>query len=182
MNQRLQQFLAAENLTQAQFAESIGVAKASVSHIISGRNKPGFDFIESMARHYPSLNIEWLVTGKGKMYKKESLLFDIPDAETPQNNSGDLFQNGTEDMPYDIDTDMDTVEESVAVPSEGQVIETANTTSGTPQMQERSQRGRTRKADTPPAHVQPHIMPSAASRNIARIIVLFDDGTYQEMQ
>lgn len=69
MNKRLQQFLTVENITQSQFAERIGVAKASVSHILAGRNRPGFDFIESMANYYPSLNLEWLITGKGKMFK-----------------------------------------------------------------------------------------------------------------
>lgn len=68
MNARLQQFLVAENISQAQFAETIGVARASISHILSGRNKPGFDFLESMIRHYPNLNFEWLLTGRGKMY------------------------------------------------------------------------------------------------------------------
>ena len=68
MNTRLQQFLIAENISQAQFAETIGVARASVSHILAGRNKPGFDFLESMVRHYPNLNFEWLLTGQGKMY------------------------------------------------------------------------------------------------------------------
>ena len=63
MNYRLQQFLSAENLSQAQFADIIGVARASVSHIIAGRNKPGFDFIYSMAASFPNLNVEWLVTG-----------------------------------------------------------------------------------------------------------------------
>ena len=68
MNQRLQQFLAAENINQSQFADTIGVARASISHILAGRNKPGFDFIESMALHYPALNLEWLITGRGRMY------------------------------------------------------------------------------------------------------------------
>ena len=67
MNSRLQQFLNAENLTQAQFADSIDVARASISHILAGRNKPGFEFIESLAKHYPALNIEWFITGKGRM-------------------------------------------------------------------------------------------------------------------
>ena len=74
MNKRLLQFLAAENISQAQFADTIHVARASVSHIIAGRNKPGFDFIESTALHYPSLNLEWLVTGRGKMYISEPAL------------------------------------------------------------------------------------------------------------
>lgn len=68
MNTRLQQFLTAENISQSQFADSIGVARASISHILSGRNKPGFDFLESTARRYPSLNLEWLITGNGRMY------------------------------------------------------------------------------------------------------------------
>ena len=72
MNTRLQQFLNAENISQAQFADSIGVARASISHILAGRNKPGFDFIERMASRYPSLNLEWLITGKGKMYKGDT--------------------------------------------------------------------------------------------------------------
>ena len=69
MNNRLQQFLAAENITQASFANTIEVAPASVSHILQGRNKPGFDFLVSMSEHYPELNLEWFLTGKGKMYK-----------------------------------------------------------------------------------------------------------------
>ena len=72
MNLRLQQFLNAESLSQADFAESIGVARASVSHILAGRNKPGFDFILNLARRYPALNIDWFVTGRGKMYKTAS--------------------------------------------------------------------------------------------------------------
>ncbi|MBQ8062059.1 MAG: helix-turn-helix transcriptional regulator [Bacteroidales bacterium] len=80
MNKRLQQFLNAENITQSQFADSIGVAKASVSHILAGRNKPGFDFIESMARVFPRLNLEWLISGRGRMYK------DLSDAFPVQNS------------------------------------------------------------------------------------------------
>lgn len=72
MNGRLVRFLEAENISQSQFADSIGVARASISHIIAGRNKPGFDFLEKMASCYPSLNIEWLITGKGRMYHDES--------------------------------------------------------------------------------------------------------------
>ena len=78
MNKRLQQFLTAENISQAQFAETLGVARASVSHILSGRNKPGFDFLESMIRHYPALNFEWLLTGRGRMYDTAKTALDAP--------------------------------------------------------------------------------------------------------
>lgn len=84
MNKRLQQFLAAENISQSQFADAIGVARASISHILAGRNKPGFDFIESMARHYPELNLEWLITGRGRMYNSSKTAPEPPvEAMTP---------------------------------------------------------------------------------------------------
>ena len=69
MNTRLKQFIAAENITQAQLADTLNVVRASVSHILAGRNKPGYDFICGLMTHYPNLNIEWLMFGKGKMYK-----------------------------------------------------------------------------------------------------------------
>lgn len=69
MDKRLQQFLDAENISQAQLADTLGVARASVSHILSGRNRPGFDFLEGMALHYPGISMDWLLTGNGRMYK-----------------------------------------------------------------------------------------------------------------
>ena len=80
MNKRLQQFISAENISQSQFAEKIGVAKASVSHILAGRNKPGFEFIEGISQAFPDLNIEWLISGRGRMYKsREREIFDSQD-------------------------------------------------------------------------------------------------------
>lgn len=74
MNNRLEQFLAAENISRSQFADTINVARASVSHILAGRNKPGWDFLTSMMKHYPNLNLEWLLNGTGKMYKSPAAL------------------------------------------------------------------------------------------------------------
>lgn len=90
MNTRLLQFINAENLSQSQFADMIGVARASISHILAGRNKPGYDFIESLMTHFPNLNIDWLVTGRGRMYKNSGSLFDndtdgtVPSSPAPE--------------------------------------------------------------------------------------------------
>ena len=89
MNRRLLQFLQAENITQTQLADTLSVARGSVSHILAGRNKPGYDFLESLLLHYPRLNIDWLITGKGRMYMDETespsdavqtSLFPLPEA------------------------------------------------------------------------------------------------------
>ena len=70
MEKRLQQFLDAENISQAQLADTLGVARASISHILYGRNRPGFDFLEGMALHFPGINMDWLLTGNGRMFKE----------------------------------------------------------------------------------------------------------------
>lgn len=80
MNKRLQQFLNAESISQTQLADTMKVTRAGVSHIISGRNRPGFDFLESLVLHYPELNLDWLITGRGKMYKKPEN-HDSPDEQ-----------------------------------------------------------------------------------------------------
>ena len=84
MNRRLLQFLQAENLTQTQFADMLSVARGGVSHILSGRNKPGYDFLESLLLHFPNLNLDWLLTGKGRMYK------DQEESESPTEASHPL--------------------------------------------------------------------------------------------
>lgn len=80
MNDRLDKFLLAEQLTPAKFADIIGVQRSSISHIISGRNKPSFDFIAKVLQRFPRVNPDWLILGKGEMYKQmvQSSLFDVP--------------------------------------------------------------------------------------------------------
>ena len=89
MNTRLWKFLEAEGLTQAQFADRINVARAGISHIIAGRNKPGYDFIINTMHAFPGLNIEWLLTGKGEMYKDKSLR--IENSSSSNTDAGDTL-------------------------------------------------------------------------------------------
>ncbi|MCH7524064.1 MAG: helix-turn-helix transcriptional regulator, partial [Bacteroidetes bacterium] len=47
------------------FAEKIGVQRSSISHILSGRNKPSLDFILKVLSSYPEVELYWLLNGKG---------------------------------------------------------------------------------------------------------------------
>ena len=75
MKERIIQFLSENNLTSTKFADFIGVQRSSISHILSGRNKPSFDFIEKMLLSYPDINAQWLITGKGNMFTNQQSLF-----------------------------------------------------------------------------------------------------------
>jgi len=71
MKDRLLLFLNRENISATTLADEIGVQRSSISHILSGRNNPSYDFIYKLITKYESINAEWLVTGNGDMYKKE---------------------------------------------------------------------------------------------------------------
>jgi transcriptional regulator with XRE-family HTH domain len=84
MKERILAFLQSENKSAAQFAEEIGVQPSGISHILSGRNNPSLDFVMKMLHKYSSLSAEWLLFGRGAMYKYTSqpTLFDIPLSES----------------------------------------------------------------------------------------------------
>ena len=69
MEERLKLFLAMEGLSPSQFADKLGVQRSGVSHLLSGRNKPSFEFISKMLAAYPKINPDWLIMGTGKAYR-----------------------------------------------------------------------------------------------------------------
>ncbi len=89
MQDQIQEILTKERLSSSQFADRIGIQRSSVSHVLSGRNKPGFDFIQKILLAFPGINGDWLITGSGDMYKKKSPsegLFEANyEKQTPEN-------------------------------------------------------------------------------------------------
>ena len=81
MKDRLSKIITSEGLTPSLLADKLGVQRSGISHILSGRNNPGFDFLQKLLENFPRLNAEWLLLGKGSMYK--STVADIPDLLTP---------------------------------------------------------------------------------------------------
>jgi len=103
MEQRLQLFLQMEQLTQSQFADKMGIQRSGVTHLLSGRNKPSYEFITRMLQAYPSLNAEWLLLGKGKPYKDSSVVPDIQTIEEPEAPLPDASLFATIDQPETVD-------------------------------------------------------------------------------
>ena len=67
MNKRFQKWLDYNDINSNKLAENINVSRATISHIMSGRNKPSVDFLHKILKKYPDLNLNWLVTGVGSM-------------------------------------------------------------------------------------------------------------------
>lgn len=70
-------------LTAGTFADLIGVQRSSISHLVSGRNKPSLDFIVKLLEKFPEVNFQWLVKGKGEMIISEESVPEIKKSNTP---------------------------------------------------------------------------------------------------
>lgn len=158
MNRRLEQFLSAEGLTQAEFADRIGIAKASVSHVLGGRNKPGYDFLLSILTHFPSLSAEWLIAGKGKMYKTSVLQQENEDSVKNEILTTVTPQEDFEENLFSMAESQNTETKSPAVVPE--------------------------QTETPlPNTPVPTKLPAPDSnRTISKVIVFYTDNTYAELQ
>ncbi len=76
MVDRILKLIHKKGLTASKFAEEIGVQRSSISHILSGRNKPSLDLVLKILEKYPTIDTHWLLTGKGQM-ETEPDLFSI---------------------------------------------------------------------------------------------------------
>lgn len=68
---RLEIILEYYNVNASSFADKIGVQRSSLSHLLSGRNKPSLDFILKIMEVYPEIDLYWILNGKGTFPKSE---------------------------------------------------------------------------------------------------------------
>ena len=152
MNSRLQQFISAEDISQSQLAEILGVGRANISHIMSGRNKPSYEFLTGLMKKFPTLNIEWILTGKGKMYKTAAASAPLAQESSDEVETINLFEEGKDDTPQESDiSQADAKKEANIKIPEGQ-----NTPSITPKSPD-------------------------SQRYITKILVFYSDNTFEEI-
>ena len=187
MKDRLSRFLKSEGLTSLKFAELMEVQPSSISHILSGRNKPSFDFIEKMLARFPELDPDWLILGKGEMHRS---------AEGSGTEITNVNQSVEREIPFRREKETDreitnviTVETSDPVRETGsgqketggnakQGFTTVNPVSGNrvpPYLQtdKTHREGPVRDKDVSP-------LPPSEDREIERIVVFYTDRTFTE--
>jgi transcriptional regulator with XRE-family HTH domain len=91
IQERIRVIMKVNKLNAAMFADKLGVQRSSISHILSGRNKPSLDLVSKILSHFPKVNASWLITGIIKSDEqrneisidgnKENLI-EFPDNET----------------------------------------------------------------------------------------------------
>lgn len=89
MREKLLDLMKNEGLKPSQLAELLEINPAGISHILAGRNKPGFDLLQKILRRFPRINPDWLLLDSDKMYRDEPA---PQPASLPTLPGGDLFE------------------------------------------------------------------------------------------
>jgi transcriptional regulator with XRE-family HTH domain len=61
MNNKIKNILLMKDMSPSRFADEIGVQRSSISHILSGRNKPSLEIIQKIVRRFPELGLDWII-------------------------------------------------------------------------------------------------------------------------
>ena len=95
INDKIKQILIDKNLTPSYFADEIGVQRSSISHILSGRNRPSFDIIQKIIRRFPELGYEWIMEEDAQSHNQSGRINYGTPRNTLQSPSVDRRENFT---------------------------------------------------------------------------------------
>lgn len=91
---RIQKVMDEKQLSVSAFADEIGVKRPTMTHTMSGRNNPSLDIVSKILERYQDINSEWLLFGKGGMYKgnlaQQPGLFDELEQKDTKDRKGDV--------------------------------------------------------------------------------------------
>lgn len=83
--EKLQQLMAAEhNMSRSAFAERLEIQPATISHILSGRNKPSFELLKKILHAFPNVRPEWLLFDDDSEMLRDSTLPPSGKTVTPE--------------------------------------------------------------------------------------------------
>lgn len=104
MREKLLDLMKSEGLKPSQLAEMLEINPAGVSHILAGRNKPGFDLLQKILRRFPRINPDWLLLDSGKMYRDTNSPIErsgIGMSSAPATDQGLFSVTAPDDKPTD---------------------------------------------------------------------------------
>lgn len=95
-SKRLEKVISFYGESASSFAEKIGVQRSSISHVLSGRNKPSLEFVLKIISRFNEVDLYWLLNGDGnfpKVIKKETTPKDLFSSPTSVSKSS-IVENG----------------------------------------------------------------------------------------
>jgi transcriptional regulator with XRE-family HTH domain len=86
---RLRKIMEEKGLNSSSFADTIKVSRATITHVLSGRNETTLKVVLKVLKAFPDINSEWLLLGRNPMYLREKVFMQ------PQQEPTLPFDDGT---------------------------------------------------------------------------------------
>lgn len=158
-----------EGLTSKQFCEKVGIGAGTISNITSGRNRASLEVLQKVRQRFPKYSASWLYEGIGEPQGLQAQVQQTPDqtgdsVQTPKQTdsvqmSADLFE---------MHVDTHEIDEVVVLSQEQQEDEL-------PLKQHNEVLSQKQHKEE-----LPEIQAAHQHRSIARIVIFYSDGTYEE--
>jgi transcriptional regulator with XRE-family HTH domain len=164
IQERIQYVMQLERLTAKDFADILGVQRSSISHLVSGRNKPSIDFLEKFLEKFPKYNPVWFISGKGEpkmlIEKETAEKNDIKSAKTVNK----IVQHSIFEQPEELKKHEEYTINNVLIDP----VTAVNNEISSHEIEEK-------------AKVQNHVTIDVEppGREIERIVLFFTDGTFE---
>jgi transcriptional regulator with XRE-family HTH domain len=154
LSAKIELLIQTKKLSASQFADTLGIPRSSISHILSGRNKPSLDVVQKILIAFPEIPAEELLDDKRDL----SISTPAPKAApSPIASTPSLFDAVTPSAP-----------ESPRNISPEQTIVQSNL---------RRPRESNPKASQPVAAPAPT---THLAKKIERVLIFYTDGTFSE--
>lgn len=192
---KIEQLIKIKNLSPSQFADMIGIPRSSISHILSGRNKPSLDVVQKVLNAFPDISAESL------LFEDRNLdIMPMPNASIPSSVPiptapsaapvmGTLFDlepsPSKSDVafspePTPVQPILSAQEESLPESTPGNQNLGAKLVNG-PRTRRSNTNNQTTRVETRPSHINEiaHQAPRL-QKQIERVILIYTDGTFSE--
>ena len=175
MKERIARLIKDKALTSQKFAEVMGVQPSNISHILSGRNMPSFDFIRKLLQTYPELNPDWLIMVKGAMYRSSGEVDDTDEETLPV---------AEKTVIHELDFHEDSTGTTVSLPSESLSNMETDAAMETEQdllsQTETGGHGAVPAAESSPEELEKQEAGRASHPNrIERVLFFYDDASFE---
>ena len=153
MVNRIFAFIESQQLTPTEFADRIGVSRASISSIKTGRTQPTLSLVEKIKQNYPDVDINWLIFGKGN-------------APIVNNEQQDEIAISNDELKQEVEEEVVGDSSNNNTANEYQAVYIAETP---------------RKTDEKQQEFNMPSQPAVETkRSVKKVILLYSDGSFEE--
>lgn len=193
---RIKQVLDYSQLSTTAFADTIGISRSGLTHLLTGRNQPSLDVARKILAQFPEISTEWLIMGMGDMFRKDEPL--VPQESAPQETPPSVKEQPAENSKMMRQTDLFGEYETQSEPEE--VVEELSMTDNSTDKEEDSieveplvpqsmtvanpapvlnQISRTRAKSAPASSKREKSVNNVPERKLQKIVFFYDDHSFE---